>query len=463
MERQTRWIEDKKLAMRTYLILMFVTGIVVSFLIPTWQTPDENAHLDMIGMSLKNENMEEFLRKDMPMDANRIRCQYNEKLNIEEWKEAMTQKPSYKRFSCTPKGMNLSVIKYLPAALGIVLGTLLYLPTFWVLQLAELFSLLFYVGICGLALKLMPVKKEVMALFMSFPMVLQQASSINYDSVLLPLCFLYVSYIFYMRYEKECLGWKEVAITLLLLLWISYIKIPYIFLGLLVFVLPREKICLKIGKREIDGTFIKKWRIIFTIVLVLLSVGVIYVIRDNYWVRLVAGMILEWKRTLYLFKATFQVWGQYLVTSSVGQFGYLESAIPFVYVIVSYLLVIAMSIFDEEEKQFQLQWKTRVYIWGVFIILCVFIVMSMVNHTITITCFGEETTNITYNVREMLYKIPYVGGLQGRYFLPFLALPFLALPVIKKEIQWKMWLIPIYQIVTMGVTIMVLYKRYWIG
>ncbi len=102
-----------------------------------------------------------------------------------------------------PKAIHISVIKHLPATLGIILGILLGMPAYWVMQFGEIFLLIFYVYICYLSLKLMPIKKEVMALLMLFPMAIQQASSINYDAVLLPMCYLFIAYIFYLKFEKK--------------------------------------------------------------------------------------------------------------------------------------------------------------------------------------------------------------------------------------------------------------------
>lgn len=299
---------------------------------------------------------------------------------------------------------------------------------------------------------------------MTFPMALQQAASINYDAVLLPLCFLYVAYIFYMRYTKERLGWKDVACTLLLLFLIFYIKIPYIFLGLLVFLLPKEKIHLKLGAVEIDGEFIRKWRIPVGIVLIVAGCAVVYMLRDNFWVRLVLGMTLEWKRSIYLFAATGHTWWKYLMTSSVGQFGWLDSALPFSFVLITYLLMLGIAVCGENQEQsMRVERGTRVFIWIVFIILAAFTVMSMVNHTIKVTYFGSEDAAVDYNIREMLYGIPYVGGLQGRYFLPFLVLPFLTLPQKGRKLKWKTWILPVYQVLAFVITLVVLYKRYWIG
>lgn len=457
---------DKGLAMGVCLLLMLAWGVLLSVMVPPWQTPDEYTHLQMIGNSLGNDGMADHLFQDMDMELEqwRIRYQYEEKVNIKVWKAALTKAPDYARADCLPGGVSVSVVKHLPAAVGILLGIVLYLPSFWVLELGELFSLLFYVGCCTLALRLMPTNKEILLVLMAFPMTLQQAASLSYDSVLLPLCFLFIAYIFHMRCRKERLGWGDVLCTLLLLFLIVYIKLPYVFLGLLVFLLPVEKLHLKLFGAEIDGELIKKWKIPAGILLAVLAALGIYVMRGNFWVQLVGVMLLEWKRTLYLFAITAYTWGKYLMISSVGQFGWLEAAVPFWFALVSYILLALFAVWgEEEESDYGLKRKTRLYIWIVFLILCSFTVTSMVNHTIKVTLFGSEYAAASYNIREALYQIPYIGGLQGRYFLPFLALPFAALPRRWGQGKGKTWLAALYMVTGIIVTALVLYRRYWVG
>lgn len=459
------WIkraEDSKLAMRIALALIFIWGVVMSFLVPPWQTPDEYAHLKMIGESLGNEEMANQMLYDMELDLTRIMNQYDEKVDRSQWQESFIKAPGYSRGECMPKSISLSVIKHMPAAAGVVLGLLLHLPTFWTLELGELFSLIFYVSVCGIALKLMPAKKEVLLLFMALPMSVQQASSLNYDAVLLPLCFLFIAYLFYLRCEKDRLGWKEAGTTLLLLALVVYIKLPYLFLGLLVFLLPKEKIHLQCPWGEINGEAIRKWRLPVGIGLVLFTGVGLYAVRSNFWVNLVSGMILEWKQSLRLFWLTAVFCKRHILISSVGKFGWMESGVSLGFVFVTYLWVLVLAVCKQgKEEKTLVKRKSGAYLWIVFLILCVFIALSMVNHTIKVSQFGGEDANVTYDVREMIYNLPYIGGLQGRYFLPFLPLPFLTLPEKIRIGSCRTWLPVIYMIIAMAVSFTVLYQRYW--
>lgn len=184
-------------------IFILILGLIMSILVPTGQTPDEYSHLNMIGNSVGLEKFASNIMKSIELETEDIAYNYDKKINIEEQKNVLTEKPIYSRKEMLPKKITVAVIKHLPATIGIYIGIIFGLPAFWVLQLGELFALLFYSYICYKALQIMPIKKNMMAWFMIFPMALQQAASINYDAVLIPLCYLFISYMLYLKYEKH--------------------------------------------------------------------------------------------------------------------------------------------------------------------------------------------------------------------------------------------------------------------
>ena len=459
-------LNNKKIVTRGIIAAMFFFGVIVSVMIPPWQTPDEVAHLTVIGEGFKNENLAREILSDINLGNDRIRFNYDEKLNVEDWKESISSPAKYNRSECLPNGISFSIVKHLPSSLGIMLGVVLKLPAFWVLELGELFALVFYVFACALAIKIMPIKKEVLMMFMAFPMTIQQAASISYDAVVLPLGFIFIAYIFYLRFRENNIKFKEIIALFAIIILIAYIKPPYIFLALLLLLLPKEKFYLKIKRLVIDGDFIKRWRILASILFLGLIILAIYFLRENFWINLVYSAAAEFLRTGHLFLNTFIVWGKYLSVSSVGQFGWLESSVPFIFVVFTYLIIIFLSITsnvnDKSEKAL-LSTKSRIFLVFVFFVLASFVMLSMINHTVTVTLFGRETNDIIYNIREALHQIPYIGGLQGRYFLPLLPLPFLALPEIKCKIKNKEWIVLAYIILACIITINVLIFRYWKG
>lgn len=456
-------ITEASLEKRTFFFI-FVVGIIMMFLIPTWQIPDEYAHLKMIGDSMGNEQFAEILSEKSGIERGRIEFNYDEKVNIEFYKKAMLSSAEYENKDLLMCEIKLSIIKHLPAALGIFLGVLLELPVYWVLQIGEIFSLLFYATVCYFSLKIMPIKKEMYSTIMVFPIALQQAGGIGYDAVLIPLCFYLIAYIFYSKYKKE-ITWKDLGIIFVIWIIVTYIKIPYCFIILLIFILPLEKIHLPIGKYEIDEKLIKKYRIPVCILGLLVICAGIFVLRNNKWIKLVIGMIAEWPRTLYLFKETGKTFWQTLMISTVGNFGWLDTPISFkiaVLVIVGVLLLALLNSDIKYEKTMR-KWD-KVVIYGTLFVLCIFTTMSMTNHIIMLTLYGAESIDATYNVRTALYEIPYIGGLQGRYYLPFISLFFLPLPQLKQISKNKILIFSVvFELLIFIYVVYVLANRYWIS
>lgn len=446
-------------------ILALVIGLVMAFLVPTWETPDEYNHLWMIGESIGVEGFADKITDSIELEQEKIEFHPEEKVNIRDQKESMVEAPKYTRMEMLPKALHLSIVKHLPATMGIVLGIILGVPAYWVMQLGEIFSLLFYIYVCYLALKIMPIKREMFAMLMLFPMALHQASSINYDATLLPLCYLFVAYVFYLKFEKEEVGIKQVVFAMAIWTIITYIKVPYGLLGMLIFIIPLKKIKINLHIVFVDETFIKRWRASFVAVVCVCGVIGGYLFRNNVYIQVIYGFVREWRRGIYLLTATGKTWTEFLITSTVGDFGWLDTPILYSVAIVAIVVVALTSIIKESDNvNCKLENKDRIVIIITFVLLCLLTTVSLTNHTIMVTLFGSESSTMTYEIREALYQIPYIGGLQGRYYLPFLSLLFIVFPEVvyveerKKKIVFGMLEMMMYIYV-----ISLLINRYWIA
>src|SRR5574344_1882031 len=178
--------------MKKYLnsyLLFFITylfvGLIFAFLMPTYQVPDEQSHISMIYEELNQNINSHEIYKDFD---DTIRITYN--------KDQKVNKSEYFRFekklnnNLKLKIPSIRIIRHLPQAIGIIIGHFFKLPMFIALFLAELLALLFYTLICTLSLKIIPFKKHIMAFIMLLPVSIQQAGSLSYDAVLIPICFL---------------------------------------------------------------------------------------------------------------------------------------------------------------------------------------------------------------------------------------------------------------------------------
>lgn len=458
-----RWVEKFQIE-KIVATLIIIFGLIMSFLVPTWQTPDEFTHIWMIGDSLRIEDFDKKIEESIRLDRKRIEFNYDEKININDQIASLTAKPTYSREEMLPQGISITFIKHFPATLGILLGLFIGMPAYWVLQLGELFALLFYAIVCYYSLRIMPIKKELLAGIMLFPMAIQQAASLNYDAVLIPLCFFFVTYIFHLRYSNDKIGLKQIVIALCLGGIITYIKLPYILLLFLVFIIPIEKIEIYIGNKIIGGKLLKKIRIPVLVLAGITALLVVCLMRHNAWIQIVYGFIIEWKRGLYLFAETGKTWGEFLVISTVGNFGWLDTPMLLGSAISVIVFLIVMSLIKSNDQREYYLRKWDVFIIIITIIaMTVFTTLSLVDHTIKVTLFGSEATSNTYSIREAMYQIPYIGGLQGRYYLPFVCLFFLPYPrviQVKKEIVNALFIV--LEIILYIYVVWMLVNRYWI-
>ncbi len=444
-------------------IFILILGLIMSILVPTGQTPDEYSHLNMIGNSVGLEKFASNIMKSIELETEDIAYNYDKKINIEEQKNVLTEKPIYSRKEMLPKKITVAVIKHLPATIGIYIGIIFGLPAFWVLQLGELFALLFYSYICYKALQIMPIKKNMMAWFMIFPMALQQAASINYDAVLIPLCYLFISYMLYLKYEKTYIELRDIIGIILIWGIITYIKIPYILFIILIFILPLEKIHINLGFCKINAQIIKSVMVPISIGAILLVFLGVYIFRKVWFVQIIYGFVIEWKRAIYLLYATGRTWGEFLFVSTVGNLGWLDTPICLGVAIIVFLIVIMFATVYNANDEKHIKLKDALIIEGTAIILCLFITIALTNHTIMVTLYGSEFAEETYEIKEALYQIPYIGGLQGRYYLPICSLFFLPIPPSTFMESKKQNLI----LKVMGLTlyvyiIYILIKRYWL-
>lgn len=121
------------------------------------------------------------------------------------------------------------------------LGRLLDTPVLIIYYLCRISYLLIYMGICYLAIKVIPFGKWLLATLALSPMAISQAAVISADPITNAVCFLFLAYLLHLRFQKEQITRKDTWILLLLLALLFTVKINGIVLTLLIFLLPREK------------------------------------------------------------------------------------------------------------------------------------------------------------------------------------------------------------------------------
>ncbi len=228
---------------KAFLIFMLVSGIFLSVLVPLYQVPDESTHINMIyqELGLNADYSSFFGQYSEPMD---MRYNFDIKVNAQTYFNNGIS-VSFPGFSSI---VSIATIKHLPQAVGLLLCSIFHCSIFVTSIICESFAVLFSSFICYYALKLIPSRKLMFASVMALPLCLQQNGSFSYDAVLMPVCFLLIAYLFNIKFIKEKFTIKDLVLVVLLGLIIAIIKIPYIVIFAIVFLIPSKKYSFKLYK-----------------------------------------------------------------------------------------------------------------------------------------------------------------------------------------------------------------------
>lgn len=126
-------------------------------------------------------------------------------------------------------------------AVGITVARLLGLGFVPMIIMGRLANLLLYTALVYMAVKIMPVHRNTLAVLALTPIPLQLAGSFTYDTLVIALCFLFTAVVFRCAYEKEKITAKDVALLAVLAALIAPCKIVYITIIALCFIIPLDK------------------------------------------------------------------------------------------------------------------------------------------------------------------------------------------------------------------------------
>lgn len=433
-----------------FAVSAMVLGVVYSFIIPMGMVPDEPIHVaymsDAFGVTGISEQYYNLLDQGHLLDEVR-----DQKSDVDKALYSDISKVKFdKELVSFTFNIKKEIIRYIPCGIGFWLGYLLNLPIIWCTQLGEIFALLFWVIIGYITLKLMPVYKEAMCAIMLIPMNLQQCASLNYDSVLLPLCYLFVAYMLHLKYEKDKLDVKSYINIFILLVLIALIKIPYILLAGIYLAIPDSKKPYSLSKKA---------KLIIVIVVLCLGMVGMYALRNVNLVYVVLGSIMQWKDTLRILKTTLHTYGWCYLQTMIGDFGWLDCVMPDWFIKFSLVSLFAFSQIAYKDEN-----RVRILDRVLYILLscAIFVLVALGILQWYMSLIGIDNSSLTL-FRQGLSQVSVIAGIQGRYWLPIL--PYVACAVSGvipiKHNKLVIWQGVYYMVITI-VPIYELTYRYWI-
>ncbi|MCL6570977.1 MAG: DUF2142 domain-containing protein [Bacillus sp. (in: Bacteria)] len=131
---------------------------------------------------------------------------------------------------------------YVPQALAMILGRVLFDSPLIMMFLGRLLNFLAYTVIVYAALKVVPVKKNLFYLLALLPMSIVHATSLSADGITNSMSLLFVAYILYLAYgQVERIACKHLLIVIGIGLFVTLSKIVYIPMVLLFLIIPLSK------------------------------------------------------------------------------------------------------------------------------------------------------------------------------------------------------------------------------
>lgn len=443
-----------------FTIAGLIMGILMSVIVPTGQIPDEETHFKMIAEEYGLMDYFQSYCNYTYVETNIITIKDNpeEKVDTTNLQKYLKSKFEIPKTAIKPK-FNFSMIKHFPMAIGLIVGIFLNLPIYFCLQLAELGAVIFFVIMGRMTLKYLPVKQHLMCAIMLLPMSLQQCSSINYDAVLLPICYFLIAYLLHFRYTDNKFKTKNLIIVLFLAFIICIVKIPYICILLLIFLIPKEKFEICLGNINVSDIIFKYRKIVSVVFIIFLCMG-IYVLRQNYYVSLVLACLKNLKQYVHLLYVTITQKNDFYTQSLIGDFGWLQVQTNSTF---NALVLIGLFIFGQKEDKCITDNKKK-YAAVRTMSFLVFAGAYILVHTVMISwsfvLSGISESGTINEISGNLNNISIIEGVQGRYLLPVI---FCAYMICSKIRQWKniYGFQVVYYIIIFVEPVILLLNRYW--
>ena len=392
-------------------------GIVFLLRFPPFMSPDELNHIkraDMVGRGLllgQRQVEGGIVRAGGPVETslNEVEAAYhpmefhsNVRLNPSATADAMTvpwgSDFSWQSFENTAI---YPPVFYVPSALGLDVGKGLSLPVVQSVELARLFNL-FACALVGLfAIRLAGRARYAIFLTLTLPMTAMLFSSVTQDGLLIATTALGCAIVCRSLEEARAPTKAELVGGLACLVLVGMAKPPYVLFDLLLFAVPFASAGQRWKAIGIAAVPPLIWHIAIAALVeapVLRNDGRPDIAGQLHFLlsHPVAGLMAPLN--------TVRHGGTELAVQVVGVFGWLDTVLPKPYYVMAYLMMIAAAWLTWTGKPSK--WLLAVVVLGV-VKLCIYGALYL-----SYTPVGFD----------------HVEGIQGRYFLPVLAMvPFLLL------------------------------------
>lgn len=296
---------------------------------------------------------------------------------------------------------------YIASGLGVLIARILHLgavPTFY---MGRLFNAALFILFVYLAIKIIPVGKETLFVLSLFPMVLQQAVTYSYDSIILGLIFLFTAITVSVFEQEEKLTLKQFIILGVLAFGIAISKYVYAPLIFIVLALPYTKLNFKNPKAVKNGVIAGILVCGVSAMIILQTTRSIFKFFIPSYVsdgQPVFGIIVKYMEMLQM----TAIRNSDFYVHSMGAYpGWYQIYVP-VLIVASFYILLIFSLVRKKDEKALFGTGTKVLGAALVITSCLLITLPM-------------AAGFTDPMSET------VDSIQGRYFLPLVPFVFMGL------------------------------------
>lgn len=409
-------------ARKTFVVTAIILGCLYCFLIPPYCVPDEGAHFggiyrlsnEMLGIS-SIPGPERIYKRACDIESNNFETLDITTERYRELYEGLFKKAEDETLEVCyayNTATNVTILNYLPGALGFTLARLLHLGHVPMLMLGRLFTLLASVGLLAIAINKAPFGKTVIAMVGLLPMTIQQMASGSYDGVILGVAYIFIAYCLYAIFEKR------VSIVDVAVLTFSGCALAACKGGVYIPILGML-LLIPLKKRNINYKLLMGvGAALFSMALVFFaqfSTKIFSMLRKTAGTSFKGGgvelytadYILEFpKETIRLMQNTIANLGDSYIQGILGGvLGKLNVFIPW-FILIGFLALLAVGAMKRPEEKDDFAKTQKAYI---FLLIAGSVVLILFSMLLAFT--SVEATLIQ--------------GVQGRYFAPFIGLVFI--------------------------------------
>ena len=388
-----------------FVSFSLIFGLMAAFIMPVASAPDETYHFNVSFNSFfSNEAMAQNVAKPSTQqvllaadDLFAIRDAAVPGSADDLFQLSFTRQVKVLENSHFQIKFNKDTLLHLPQALGVLMGYLLY-PSYGVMFfLGRVFNLLFYTGTIYIAIKKAVFGQLPMSFVALFPISIQQAASLSYDTTLFAAVFLMFSVMTNIWAGKSKISWKWGIYFPLILLGLYVTKKSALIMLALILTLPtnffkNDKI------RLLSHRFWQFWNKHKWLVGLVLILGSFIIFRYLFQSH---GGFMRWLHIM--FNTYFATWlnsnlDPVIVSGMVGAFSAFSYRLPEWLIVLTFITLSWVMLSDQKVKL-----SNRV----IFICSCIFIFNILLTGTMMYKGWTGGEGNVSF-------------GEQGRYYTPFL-------------------------------------------